>query len=52
MTMREAMGYFVQLRDLYALKLTGGREPRLRYRLVSEAELRDLQTAAFEQGPA
>jgi dolichol-phosphate mannosyltransferase len=53
MTTREAMGYFVQLRDLYVLRFTGGRRPRVRYLRVSESELLELVRAAFqsESGP-
>jgi dolichol-phosphate mannosyltransferase len=41
MTLREALGYFAQLKDLYALKLRAGRK-RAGYRRVSEEELRLL----------
>ncbi len=38
MTLREALGYFVQLRDLYWLAFGKGRKPRARYaRLSAEA---------------
>lgn len=46
MTPREALGYFVQLRDLYGVTLKG-RKPRADYRRVSETELQDLTRAAF-----
>lgn len=49
MTTREALGYFAQLRDLYALKLAGRHRPRVRYHRVSEADLRDLEAAALKQ---
>jgi dolichol-phosphate mannosyltransferase len=48
MTMREAMGYFVQLRDLYGVRFASGHKPRARYRRVSETELQDLVRAAFQ----
>jgi dolichol-phosphate mannosyltransferase len=47
MTTREAMGYFLQLRDLYALRFSRGHKPRARYRRVSEAELTDLRKTTF-----
>jgi hypothetical protein len=47
MTTREAMGYFVQLRDLYRVRFARGHKPRARYRRVSETELRALARAAF-----
>ena len=47
MTTREAMGYFLQLRDLYALRFSRGHKPRARYRRVSEAELTDLRKTPF-----
>jgi dolichol-phosphate mannosyltransferase len=47
MTAREAMGYFLQLRDLYAVRFARGHKPRARYRRVSEAELPDLQKTVF-----
>lgn len=52
MTTREAMGYFVQLRDLYALSFAKGRKPRARYRRVSQAELAEMQQAAFGRNRA
>ncbi len=42
MTLREALGYFVQLRDLYALKLFKGGKGRARYRRLSAAEVATL----------
>jgi dolichol-phosphate mannosyltransferase len=47
MTTREALGYFVQLRDLYLLKVAGNRKGRARYRRVTETELRQLIADAF-----
>jgi dolichol-phosphate mannosyltransferase len=47
MTTREAMGYFVQLLDLYALRFAKGHKPRARYRRVSETELLEVTRAAF-----
>jgi dolichol-phosphate mannosyltransferase len=47
MTTREAMGYFVQLRDLYLIRFAKGHKPRARYRRVSAAELQDLAQRAF-----
>jgi dolichol-phosphate mannosyltransferase len=47
MTTREAMGYFVQLRDLYGVRFAKGHKPRARYRRVSETELLELVRAAF-----
>lgn len=44
MTLREAFGYFVQLRDLYGLSFLKGRKPRARYARVSPETLRDLVT--------
>jgi dolichol-phosphate mannosyltransferase len=52
MTMREAMGYFVQLRDLYVVRFARGHKPRASYRAVSEAELQGLLRAAFPVTPA
>jgi len=52
MTTREAVGYFVQLRDLYAFRFADGHKPRASYRRVSESELRDLIRAEFPTGPA
>ena len=49
MTLREALGYFVQLRGLYALTFLGRRKPRARYTRVSESELRDLIVRGFSQ---
>jgi dolichol-phosphate mannosyltransferase len=42
MTLREALGYFVQLRDLYVLTFLKGRKPRARYTRVSAAALQEL----------
>ncbi len=39
MSSREAVGYLVQLRDLYARRFLSGRAPRLRYRRVTREEL-------------
>jgi dolichol-phosphate mannosyltransferase len=47
MTTREAMGYFVQLRDLYAVRFAKGHKPRARYRRVSEQELREMEQTAL-----
>ena len=46
MTLREALNYFVQLRDLYGVTLKR-RRPRARYRRVSEVELQNLIRDAF-----
>jgi hypothetical protein len=43
MTTREAMGYFVQLRDLYTVRFATGHKPRARYRRVSQLELREME---------
>lgn len=51
MTLREALGYFVQLRGLYQVRFAKGHKARARYRRVSEAELRDLIAAAFGVRP-
>ncbi len=40
MSAREALGYLVQLRDLYALRLAARRRPGVRYHRVTEAEMR------------
>jgi dolichol-phosphate mannosyltransferase len=48
MTLREALGYFVQLRDLYALAFLGGGKPRARYTKVSDAQLSELVQSSFE----
>ncbi len=45
MTTREAMGYFVQLRDLYTVRFAKGHKPRARYRRVSRQELREMEQA-------
>jgi dolichol-phosphate mannosyltransferase len=43
MTTREALGYFVQLRDLYALAFfKGGGKPRARYKRLSEGQVEAL----------
>jgi dolichol-phosphate mannosyltransferase len=42
MTLREALGYFLQLRDLYTLTFLTRRRPRARYTRVSESALEDL----------
>jgi dolichol-phosphate mannosyltransferase len=47
MTLREALGYFAQLRDLYALAFLGGRKPRAEYHRVSPPGLEALVRAAF-----
>jgi dolichol-phosphate mannosyltransferase len=47
MTMREAMGYLVQLRDLYGARFATRHKPPARYRRVSKAELLELARAAF-----
>jgi dolichol-phosphate mannosyltransferase len=52
MTTREALGYFVQLRDLYRLRFIAGRRPSVRYRRVTEAEVRDWVRTAQQQGSA
>ncbi len=52
MTAREAMGYFVQLRDLYALRFARGHKPRARYRRVSRAELAEMEQAALGRNRA
>jgi dolichol-phosphate mannosyltransferase len=46
MTTREAMGYFVQLRDLYTLRFAKGHKPRARYHRVSQSELAEMERAA------
>jgi dolichol-phosphate mannosyltransferase len=51
MSTREALGYFVQLRDLYAFRFAPGRRPRARYRRVSEQELAGIIAAAFPAAP-
>jgi dolichol-phosphate mannosyltransferase len=52
MTMREAVGYFAQLRDLYVVRFATGHKPRARYRRVSEVELERLLRDAFPVAPA
>jgi dolichol-phosphate mannosyltransferase len=47
MTLREALGYFVQLRDLYALTFLEGGKPRARYTRVSAARLMELVQSGF-----
>jgi dolichol-phosphate mannosyltransferase len=47
MTTREALGYFVQLRDLYGVRFSRGHKPRARYRRVSLDELQALIRVAF-----
>jgi dolichol-phosphate mannosyltransferase len=42
MTLREALGYFVQLRDLYALAVRKGGKSRARYTVLSPAEVATL----------
>jgi dolichol-phosphate mannosyltransferase len=42
MTLREALGYFVQLRDLYVLQFLRGGKSRARYTRVSSARLQQL----------
>jgi dolichol-phosphate mannosyltransferase len=42
MTLREALGYFAQLRDLYARSLLGRRKPRMRYERVAAEEVEAL----------
>jgi dolichol-phosphate mannosyltransferase len=45
MSMREAAGYLVQLRDLYLERLTGTRRPKYEYRQLSAAEVAALPHA-------
>jgi dolichol-phosphate mannosyltransferase len=52
MTTREAMGYFVQLRDLYALRFAKGHKPRARYRRVSQQELREMERSLLGRNRA
>jgi dolichol-phosphate mannosyltransferase len=47
MTTREAMGYFVQLRDLYGVRFARGHKPRARYLRVSPDELRRMEQTAL-----
>lgn len=47
MTLREALGYFVQLRDLCGVRFARGYKPRPRYHAVSEAALQELTRDAF-----
>jgi hypothetical protein len=42
MTLREALGYFVQLRDLYALAVRKGGKSRARYTMLSPVEVAKL----------
>ncbi|RPI09262.1 MAG: polyprenol monophosphomannose synthase [Actinobacteria bacterium] len=42
MTLREALGYFIQLRDLYALKFLRGGRPRARYARLSVDDVAKL----------
>jgi len=42
MTTREALGYFLQLRDLYGVRFGRGHKPHVRYRRVSQDELQQL----------
>ncbi len=42
MTLREALGYFVQLRDLYVLHFLKGGNSRARYTRLSQAEVHSL----------
>ena len=51
MTMREAMGYFFQLRDLYVVKFVRDRKPRARYRRVAADELERMVAGTFSAGP-
>jgi dolichol-phosphate mannosyltransferase len=48
MTLREALGYFVQLRDLYLVRFAKGHKARARYRRVSEAELKQFVADALQ----
>jgi hypothetical protein len=50
MSVREALGYLKQLRDLYALRLTARRASGVRYQRVTEPEMRAW--ARPEQRPA
>jgi dolichol-phosphate mannosyltransferase len=43
MSMREAAGYLIQLRDLYAASLFGSARPRRRYRQLSVRDVEALQ---------
>jgi dolichol-phosphate mannosyltransferase len=52
MTTREAMGYFVQLRDLYTVRFAKGHKPRARYRRVSQQELRGMEQTWFARNRA
>jgi dolichol-phosphate mannosyltransferase len=52
MTTREALGYFVQLRDLYRLRFIAGHKPSIRYRQVSEMEVRDWVRSARQPSSA
>jgi dolichol-phosphate mannosyltransferase len=49
MTAREALGYFVQLRHLYRLRFIAGRRPSVRYRRVSEVEMRNWARSALQR---
>jgi len=44
MSLREASGYLVQLRDLYKLRFFGASKPRRTYRQLTRAELDKLRT--------
>ncbi|HEX7485004.1 MAG TPA: polyprenol monophosphomannose synthase [Vicinamibacterales bacterium] len=48
MTIREALQYLVQLRNLYVVRFGAGHDRRTRYRRVSEADLHSLIRAAFQ----
>jgi dolichol-phosphate mannosyltransferase len=50
MTAREALGYFVQLRDLYARRFIAGHKRAVRYRQVSDAEMWDWARSALQRG--
>ncbi len=49
MTVREALGYFVQLRDLYRLRFVEPRKPAIRYRRASETEVLEWVRTAFRR---
>jgi len=52
MTTREALGYFVQLRDLLVFRFLKDRKPRARYQRLSAAELASLTASQFGRAPA
>jgi dolichol-phosphate mannosyltransferase len=47
MTLREALGYFLQLRDLYVLTFLNRHKPRAKYARVSPTELQALVRTSF-----